>query len=178
MISTNVRLLHDSYIKTKSNQALIVHFFLRSSWPKVSWKGRDFEDEMRKRRLPLPPLLAEFIETKGWRSRENSRMWKSFFPGGWRRRQIPFPSRSDSNREKTNACARAGPFPLDDGSLQALSLFHPTRRLPPLRGWFFADRADARSLPSIFFNSLEIITFHGLHAVCFRESSPNRRSCN
>lgn len=106
---------------------------------------------MRKRRLPLPPLLAEFIETKGWRSRENSRTWKSFFPGGWRRRQIPFPSRSDSNREKTNACARAGPFPFDDGSLQALSLFHPTRRLPPLRGWFFANRADARSLPSIFF---------------------------
>ena len=54
---------------------------------------------------------------------------------------------------------------LDDGLLQALSLFHPTRRLPPPQGWFFADRADPRSLRLLFLNSLEIITFDGLRGV-------------
>lgn len=103
---------------------------------------------------------------------ERTERGKSFFSGGWCRRQIPFPPRSDSNREKTNACSSSRWTWVwsDDGLLSSVSFLLPPflRRLSHFAasGYsVFAARADARSLRFFLrwknLNPLEIITFHG-----------------
>lgn len=99
---------------------------------------------------------------KGWRSRENSRTWKSFFPGGWRRRQIPFPSRSDSNREKTNACAWAGLWSWTTDYSKPFPYFIPLADFRRLRAGFLRTEPTLVLCASFFWTRWKLL----LSTVC------------
>ena len=114
--------------------------------------------------LFIPPGFSSgSVEEREAEDQENSReRGKVSFPGGWCRRQIPFPPRSDSNREKTNAwpsspwtwvCPDDGllssePFPPSSSSVCSSTF---ALRCSGLR-CFCRPRADARSLPRSFYD--------------------------